>query len=95
MVALAADARVIHVSHDLDEANQEHFASRGLIGQHSLTKRSPINPLAPVLLPIDIKASYKVYGKVLSNPLFWPAYPAVATKGKLTGFLASGVPFFG
>ena len=85
MVALAAEAHVIHVSYDLEEVNQEH----------SLTKRSPINPLAPVLLPIDIKASYKVYGKVLSNPLFWPAYPAVATKGKLTGFLASGVPFFG
>ena len=52
-MALAAEARVIQVSHDLDEVNQEHFASRGLIGglqhlpeeisygsRHSIVKRA-------------------------------------------------------
>ena len=85
MVALAAEARVIHISHDLDEVNQEH----------SLTKRSPINPLFPVLLPVDIKKSFKLQSKVASNPLLWPAYPAVAKKGLLTGFLSTGIPFLG
>ena len=57
MVALAAEARNIHVSFDLDEVNQERFASRGLIGglqhlpkeiryggRHSIVKRAPLVP---------------------------------------------------
>ena len=54
MVALAAEARVIHVAYDLGKVNQEHLANQGLIGgvqhlpeeisyggRYSIVKRAP------------------------------------------------------
>merc|ERR1712045_792170 len=79
-VALAAEARNIHVSYDLDEVNQERFASRGLIGglqhlpkeisyggRHSIVKRAP---LVPFPFPL---AKFK---KPLKIPLKIPPYIA-------------------
>ena len=57
---------------------------------HSLTKRSPINPLAPVLVPLDYKASAIAGLKVGINPLLWPKFPALLKKATVSGLLAWG-----
>ena len=75
MVALAAaEARVIHVSYDLGEVNQEHLAHQGLIGraEHhqishgghgSIVKRAPLLPFPiPAIPKKGILYSYCVLG---------------------------------
>ena len=76
MVALAAaEARVIHVSYELGEVNQEHLAAyQGLIGraEHhqishgghgSIVKRAPLLPFPlPAIPKKALKYSYCVIG---------------------------------
>ena len=74
MVALAAEARVIHVSYDLGEVNQEHLAYQGLIrraehhqishgGHGSIVKRAPLLPFPlPAIPKKAIKYSYCILG---------------------------------
>ena len=74
MVALAAEARFIHVSYDLDEVNQEHFIPKSLIGgiqhlpeeisyggRHSIVKRAPVVsfPFTPFPVKFPIKFPLK------------------------------------
>ena len=75
MVALAAaEARVVHVSYDFGEVNQEHFAYKDLIGraEHhqishgghgSIVKRAPLIPFPiPAIPKKGILYSYCVLG---------------------------------
>ena len=74
MVALAAEARVIHVSYDLGEVNQEHSAYQGLMGraEHhqishgghgSIVKRAPLLPFPlPAIPKKALLYSYCVIG---------------------------------
>ena len=72
MLTLAAEARVFHVSYDLGEVNQEHFAPKSLIGgvqhlseeisyggRHSIVKRAP---LVPFPFPLGILKKIKKSG---------------------------------
>ena len=78
MVALAAEARIIHVSYDLDEVNREHFAYQDLIGgaEHhhishggrgSIVKRAPLLPIFPTVPAVGlggIKLGFKGIGGI-------------------------------
>merc|ERR1712117_799267 len=73
---------------DNPDISGEDAASRLL---HSLTKRSPIiSPLAPVKGPLAILGSALMGGIAGSNPLLWPAIPAVLLKAAVSGALAVG-----
>ena len=91
MVALAAaEARVIHVSYDLGEVNQEHFAYQDLIGgaEHhhishggrgSIVKRAPLLPIFPTVPAVGI-GSAKLGLKGIAGGI-----GGIGSKGKLFG----------
>ena len=90
MVALAAEARVIHVSYDLGEVNQEHLAYQGLIGraEHhqishgghgSIVKRAPLLPIFPTLPAVGI-GGIKLGKKGIGGGI-----GGIGSKGKLFG----------
>ena len=91
MVALAANARVIHhVSYDLDEVIRKHFAYQDLIGgaEHhhishggrgSIVKRAPLLPIFPTLPAVGI-GGIKLGKKGIGGGI-----GGIGSKGKLFG----------
>ena len=91
MVALAANARVIHlVSYDLDEVNREHFAYQDLIGgaEHhhishggrgSIVKRAPLLPIFPTVPAVGL-GSIKLGKTGIAGGI-----GGIGSKGKLFG----------